>query len=781
MTLSLNKINECTLTYFLCFFLTAKTSAQPSSVNANKYRTYQKKITNLRRDIYRLRKSGQSFKARLAQAEKLYRKSSYKKLIKDMTPQAKLFTSMQLQTKKKQKGRRFRLEEKVLSLSLFKRSPKCYALMRKYFTLPSTKCLKRLLSDIKLNSGTNKIIYAKLKKVVKDLPREDKLCTLIFDEMSLTPQVHYDASSDKLKGFASHGKQKLANHALVFMVKGIKKKFKQPVAYYFTSDINKTELKQVICDVIKNVQATGLTILCTVCDQSTVNTSAVNELVTETRAKYLRIEKEMKHDFFEINNKKIIPLYDVPHLLKGLRNNLLTKDMIYNDPEDPKKQKMIKWEYLQLLYAADKTFGELRCLQKLTEEHVDPAKIKKMRVKTAAQIFSHSVAVATEHLTARGDLPERCRDLISLFLLVDNLFDSLNCSTFHVPNGKTYKGPVRKNSPHHQLWQKAIKVFKTVKFVTKKKDGNKIRITETVVPSIKNFIKTIEGMQELWKILCQNYYFDYMLTRNFNQDPVENFFGNIRSLGARNVSPNTIGFEGAFKALLLNNYNSPHSLQANCEEDDNKCLQTLDFFFKENKNSPDKPDVPEEIEVPFRDEFVHEINEGERDLGQGAYVCGWVLSKCLKLIIKNCKTCKKDVLGQQDHHNNSYILAKEYYKNKKWLNYPSLELSQCFKEIQSVCVSHLKKNAPRVQVKNTIKMYTDIFVSFPFKCETHKDNLKKKFEDLTINVLLYSWCRSINRILSGKLTYTGDDEMKSFAQEYYNKHKHFKNGGSSVG
>ncbi|XP_048487660.1 uncharacterized protein LOC119691665 [Plutella xylostella] len=106
----------------------AKTSAQPSSVNANKYRTYQKKITNLRRDIYRLRKSGQSFKARLAQAEKLYRKSSYKKLIKDMTPQAKLFTSMQLQTKKKQKGRRFRLEEKVLSLSLFKRSPKCYAL-----------------------------------------------------------------------------------------------------------------------------------------------------------------------------------------------------------------------------------------------------------------------------------------------------------------------------------------------------------------------------------------------------------------------------------------------------------------------------------------------------------------------------------------------------------------------------------------------------------------------------------------------------------------------------
>lgn len=32
---------------------------------------------------------------------------------------------------------------------------------------------------------------------------------------------------------------------------------------------------------------------------------------------------------FEIENQEIIHLYDVPHLLKGLRNNLVSKDLHY--------------------------------------------------------------------------------------------------------------------------------------------------------------------------------------------------------------------------------------------------------------------------------------------------------------------------------------------------------------------------------------------------------------------------------------------------------------------
>lgn len=68
-------------------------------------------------------------------------------------------------------------------------------------------------------------------------------------------------------------------------------------------------------------------------------------------------------------------------------------------------------------------------------------------------------------------------------------------------------------------------------------------------------------------------------------------------------------------------------------------------------------------------------------------------------------------------------------------------------------------------------MFTDIFVDFPFNCEKHKNKLKNYFENTIINILIYSWCRSINRILSGKITYHGDDEIKAAAQYYKNKHK----------
>uniref|UniRef100_A0A2H1VU46 SFRICE_022106 n=1 Tax=Spodoptera frugiperda TaxID=7108 RepID=A0A2H1VU46_SPOFR len=168
------------------------------------------------------------------------------------------------------------------------------------------------------------------------------------------------------------------------MVKGIRKNFKQPVAYFFTNTLNKTELKNIIKEII-----------------SSVNVSAINSLIQDTRETYLRENKEWDKHIFEINNSKILPLYDMPHLLKGLRINLLSKNLQYCDENDNNKTKIVKWEYFQMLYQADKSYGEMRLYQKLTENQVNPDKINKMRVKLAAQLFSHSVAVAAEHLMSQ--------------------------------------------------------------------------------------------------------------------------------------------------------------------------------------------------------------------------------------------------------------------------------------------------------------------------------------------------------------------------------------------
>jgi len=62
--------------------------------------------------------------------------------------------------------------------------------------------------------------------------------------------------------------------------------------------------------------------------------------------------------------------------------------------------------------------------------------------------------------------------------------------------------------------------------------------------------------------------FKYVLLRNFNQDPIEHFFGSIRSHAIRNINPTPANSILSFKFLSINNFTSSHFVGANCEEDD---------------------------------------------------------------------------------------------------------------------------------------------------------------------------------------------------------------------
>lgn len=65
--------------------------------------------------------------------------------------------------------------------------------------------------------------------------------------------------------------------------------------------------------------------------------------------------------------------FDPPHLIKGLRNNFLTKDIMFSN-------KKAKWSDIVDVYQTDCKHGETRLLHKLNDEHVIPEKVKKMKV-----------------------------------------------------------------------------------------------------------------------------------------------------------------------------------------------------------------------------------------------------------------------------------------------------------------------------------------------------------------------------------------------------------------
>jgi len=163
------------------------------------------------------------FKDRLTAAEKMSDSLINSKMSSRMTTAAAIFTRLQLrETNTSAKGRRFTLEEKLLSLSLYKRGAKSYNILSKLFTLPCRKTLSNFLSKIPTETGIDNTLIKILKKNLKNLSDRQKYCVIVFDEVSLETSLQYNDSTGSITGFEDNGMsrtQNFADHALVFLIR----------------------------------------------------------------------------------------------------------------------------------------------------------------------------------------------------------------------------------------------------------------------------------------------------------------------------------------------------------------------------------------------------------------------------------------------------------------------------------------------------------------------------------------------------------------------------------
>lgn len=72
----------------------------------------------------------------------------------------------------------------------------------------------------------------------------------MFDEMSIKKHMFYNSKDDIIEGFQDHGTQgrspTVAGYALVFMIAGVRRKIKQPIAHYFSSGFSTADRLAVI-------------------------------------------------------------------------------------------------------------------------------------------------------------------------------------------------------------------------------------------------------------------------------------------------------------------------------------------------------------------------------------------------------------------------------------------------------------------------------------------------------------------------------------------------------
>ncbi|GBM33880.1 hypothetical protein AVEN_231443-1 [Araneus ventricosus] len=208
--------------------------------------------------------------------------------------------------------------------------------------------------------------------------------------------LSYHKKNDVIIGYENYGSEsssKLATHVLVFMVRGLCKKWKQVIGCFFPADTASAEnLKKLVFEAVNLVSKCGLEPISTVCDLGSNNQKLFHEL---------KVTPE--HPFFFVGEKKMYVIFDVPHLLKCLRNNFKNYDVTFDG------YKTASWKHIISLFEFDSKMTH-RVVKKLTSKHVHVSGLNKMNVKLAVQVLSESVGSALCYLTALNYLPSSASD-----------------------------------------------------------------------------------------------------------------------------------------------------------------------------------------------------------------------------------------------------------------------------------------------------------------------------------------------------------------------------------
>jgi hypothetical protein len=257
------------------------------------------------------------------------------------------------------KGMRWTNEDKLIALGLYYKSPSAYRFMRHTIRLPSESTLKSYISGFNVKTGFDSDYLLALKKRAEGLNDSEKFVVLTFDGMSLRSSLKYLEHDDRIIGFEdldSFGSNSpnVAKSALQFMVRGVSTRWKQPVGHFFTGNsIGAETLKLMVQAIVSKLEEFDLKVATVVCDQEACHRACFTALGVITTKPFFQSE----------SGNTVHVMYDPPHLMKNLRNNLLTYDFLVAD-------KVVSFDHVVKLFELD-SGNVLRCVPKLTRGHIE--------------------------------------------------------------------------------------------------------------------------------------------------------------------------------------------------------------------------------------------------------------------------------------------------------------------------------------------------------------------------------------------------------------------------
>jgi len=398
--------------------------------------------------------------------------------------------------------------------------------------LPCKTTLDNWTKEFNFQPGLNEELLSTIQHIMGNMSVGDKDCALVWDEMHMKELLQYNSFTDKLEGIVDLGpligrRLETANEVLVFMVQGIREKWKFPLSYHFSSHNTKADhLAKLVQQHIMKLQEIGLNVRMCICDMAFTNRSLYKEWnITEDQP------------YCNYMERKIYFIHDTPHLIKLVRNNLMKYDFVIKKRTGNKwEEQKIRWLHILNFFNKDRRLTT-RMAPKLTNTHMYVKDYSKMKVKLATQVLSRSVYAGMSSMISSKILKQDARPTAFFIRNMDELFDLVNISKFDRDKPCRNAKYLFDNFTLFDTHLKYLKAIEIPKY-----------------PHTPEFLHGLKLSLHGIKLLCidlKNEGYNCVYTRRLQQDCLENFFSTIRMRGGNCQNPTASQFRHSFKCIFL--------------------------------------------------------------------------------------------------------------------------------------------------------------------------------------------------------------------------------------
>jgi hypothetical protein len=541
-----------------------------------------------------------------------------------------------------------------------------------YFPAPHPSTIRRHLKDFKFKAGlqTLNMRVLKRKSDIMDLHDHQKKILIGFDEKQIVPGVKFDPSTRQRVGFAtldSTENQKaknpnnLATHGQLYLAMGLNPRFKEIIAFDYTSNATDPEStkKRIFEIIIQTEKESGMKVMGLVMDMGASNMSFLKSIGIILR----KINPVYHFQHPQDPTRKIFIILDPVHFIKNLACGIRNHDAIFSDEiinENNLSSSTVKFQDILDLHEKQKD-EEIKFAPKLTHEVLFPTNFEKMQEDIAYNLISPEVSQGIDIIYE--DNPKK--NTTSFFLELLNRLKEIytNDDGWSIDRWDDYLDDIE------FLKYMAKKIFPNIKF----------QMTRGSLKSVEGAIVGIYSSIELRRDLFESGA-EIVYPKHFLNNAVENNFAQVTN---RYPKPDAIQFQRALKGISLKNYQKPVKGSSYRFEKTNEDTPTVNFIpmikeMAQNQNEKEAEDDIYEIpEITLREH----ISETDLYPSNDQVKLSAFYKNILKIVLENihatqnCPQCHENFQSVDDDEEN-------FHFSTECLNFFFL-LEHCYREVKA--------------------------------------------------------------------------------------------------